>query len=1186
MFENLEKRVLLTLVPDANGVISMSASTGADSWEFTQLDVGGVLVWRDLNSGATDQTAAGFTGQLKVDMRGGHDFLRLRTRYDTRYINVPTTLQGGGGNDTLIGGENSDVIYGDDSLNTATGDDKLDGRGFRDTLIGGLGLDTADYSYRNDPLKITLDDIRNDGGVYGELDQVQTDAVLGGNSNDALFGNGAANLLDGGLGNDTIAGGAGNDTLTGGGGIDSIFGEDGNDFVFAREALLDTINDGTGTDSASVDSTAIGDPVSDVGTSAAAPLPGAVTPTASVVAGLSFASSAAFSTFASLSFSSFPSGTISADPSFGGGLVTAPLNGSFARISDVQFQPVEVSPGVIIRKIVVVGSTVGPTGNYDFFVTRYNPDGTLDATFGGGDGVASADFGKNDHATALTVDSLGRLIVVGGSNGEYAIARFTASGALDGSFSGDGKDTWDVGGSSSDDIATGVAVQIVGGQTTYIVAGTAGLNQSNADFLVTRWKASGGRDNGFGRRRPTFSPGSTRDFATGVVVDGAGNIWVCGYSDAGAGFDFALAGLNINGADIAGANQTIDLGNSDQALGMTLNNGQLILVGSSSVDGFSSGAIATFDISGGSATAVAQSIVDGNGQSMVLRDVQVDALGRAATVGAIGGDFAAFWFDPATLETTVGGAVTDFGAVDGAYAAAIDSENRVIAAGLTGDDLAMARYKPDKPIAEILLSFEDVQNASFTYEEDGQTFPLPQDLTQRLRFALGLDGTLTLNGSAAEDSFAVSVNSGIMTVVINGSVQTFPAASVTRIVISGEGGADEILADSTITVPCDFSGGDGDDTITGGSANDTLSGGNGNDSISGGAGNDSIDAGEGDNTVIGDDGNDSVTSGSGNDTVSGGGGSDSIIAGDGANTLDGGADNDAITSGSGNDAVSGGAGNDNINAGGGTNTIGGGVGDDAISSGAGDDAISGDDGNDVINAGDGNNTISGGIGNDNITTGAGTDSVTGGDGADAISSGAGADLVSGGSGDDSVNAGAGNDVVWGNEGNDNISAGDVMDSVSGDAGNDVLAGDADADILLGQAGNDTITGSFGRDILIGGAGSDNIDGGADDDVIISGYTSFDDDGDYAALTLIQAEWLSTGDYTNRIANLNGGGPGGGLNKTTYLRPGNSPNKTVFDDGVKDTLTGGTGLDYFLLQTKGAGSDNLTDRAPGENITQN
>lgn len=63
-----------------------------------------------------------------------------------------------------------------------------------------------------------------------------------------------------------------------------------------------------------------------------------------------------------------------------------------------------------------------PTGGYGMLLARFNPDGTLDGSFGSG-GFASEDFGfsYNNQAGALALQSDGKIMAAGG-----ALARFTA----------------------------------------------------------------------------------------------------------------------------------------------------------------------------------------------------------------------------------------------------------------------------------------------------------------------------------------------------------------------------------------------------------------------------------------------------------------------------------------------------------------------------------------------------------------------------------------------------------------------------------------------------------------------------------------------------------------------------------------------------------------------------------------
>jgi uncharacterized delta-60 repeat protein len=93
-------------------------------------------------------------------------------------------------------------------------------------------------------------------------------------------------------------------------------------------------------------------------------------------------------------------------------------------------------------KIVVAG-----TGNGDFVVRRFNPDGSPDSTFGGG----PIDFSGVDVANAVALQADGKIIVAGTADAsvpgqDMAVARLLPDGRLDPSFSVDGKTRFDFGG--------------------------------------------------------------------------------------------------------------------------------------------------------------------------------------------------------------------------------------------------------------------------------------------------------------------------------------------------------------------------------------------------------------------------------------------------------------------------------------------------------------------------------------------------------------------------------------------------------------------------------------------------------------------------------------------------------------------------------------------------------------------
>jgi uncharacterized protein (TIGR03118 family) len=139
-------------------------------------------------------------------------------------------------------------------------------------------------------------------------------------------------------------------------------------------------------------------------------------------------------------------------------------------------------------------------------------------------------------------------------------------------------------------------------------------------------------------------------------------------------------------------------------------------------------------------------------------------------------------------------------------------------------------------------------------------------------------------------------------------------------------------------------------------------------------------------------------------------------------------------------------------------------------------------------------------------------------------------------------------------GNDHIHVSNqlgVTTILTGGAGNDFLMGGGGNNVIVGGTGNDMLFGQSGRDVLIGGDGRDFVRGGGNDDILIGGSTTHD--ADPAALLQILDEWTSNNSYATRVDNLRNGT--GGLPKLDAT--------TVTNDGLRDLLLGGIGLDWFF-----------------------
>jgi Ca2+-binding RTX toxin-like protein len=223
--------------PEALTTDHLSLSSG------TLRKVAELVSIENLVGGSGDDELTGDGGNNRIDGGAGND-----------------TIHGGGGNDTLIDGQGWDSLYGDD------GDDTLVATykdfGF-DTMNGGAGTDTADFSNYQDAVQIDLkagqgwtsDEADLSSGTLRQVASLTSiENLIGGAGNDDITGDDGNNRIDGGAGNDVIHGGNGNDTLIGGLGVDSIYGDGGDDTLVGTYEYnpfgFDLMDGGDGNDTA------------------------------------------------------------------------------------------------------------------------------------------------------------------------------------------------------------------------------------------------------------------------------------------------------------------------------------------------------------------------------------------------------------------------------------------------------------------------------------------------------------------------------------------------------------------------------------------------------------------------------------------------------------------------------------------------------------------------------------------------------------------------------------------------------------------------------------------------------------------------------------------------------------------------------------------------------------------------
>lgn len=200
-------------------------------------------------------------------------------------------------------------------------------------------------------------------------------------------------------------------------------------------------------------------------------------------------------------------------------------------------------------KILVTSGGVAPAPLVQAgTISRYNINGSLDATFGAGGTAACV-----ASASALLVQSNGKIVVAGsltsklnappaGNDVGFGVVRYNSSGILDKSFGSGGVAVADFGTSALLSGAFAVAIQA----NDEIVAGGAAaqgaLNQSfDSAFALARFTGAGALDTSFGSGglvTTTLVSGSSNvySYVTGLAIQTDGKIVAAGNTAVDQGF--------------------------------------------------------------------------------------------------------------------------------------------------------------------------------------------------------------------------------------------------------------------------------------------------------------------------------------------------------------------------------------------------------------------------------------------------------------------------------------------------------------------------------------------------------------------------------------------------------------------------------------------------------------------------
>jgi competence ComEA-like helix-hairpin-helix protein len=236
-------------------------------------------------------------------------------------------------------------------------------------------------------------------------------------------------------------------------------------------------------------------------------------------------------------------------------------NGSFQKIEDIVNVP-GIGPGTFdrIKDLITVGNDYGlgvalqPDGriivvggsNNDFALARYKGDGSPDTTFGT-DGRVLTDVGENyGTGISVTLQPDGKIIAAGfgGTVINFVLVRYNSDGSLDATFGDNGIVITHI---SGEDFGRVLALQPDG---KIIVAGQSWVQGKGYNFTLVRYNSDGSLDTSFGVNGvvSTDFEDSFEDNISAILLPSDGKIIAAGWSDADGIFNFAMARYHSDGS--------------------------------------------------------------------------------------------------------------------------------------------------------------------------------------------------------------------------------------------------------------------------------------------------------------------------------------------------------------------------------------------------------------------------------------------------------------------------------------------------------------------------------------------------------------------------------------------------------------------------------------------------------------
>jgi uncharacterized delta-60 repeat protein len=583
---------------------------------------------------------------------------------------------------------------------------------------------------------------------------------------------------------------------------------------------------------------------------------------------------------------------------------------------------------------IVLGGYARIGSDFDFAVARLTSAGVLDSSFDS-DGRATRNVGTTfDQAHATLVMPDGSIVLAGRSNGDAALVRFSSNGSPFAGFGSGGVVIVNLGGTN--DLANGLTLD---SQGRLVVVGAAGGATTTRNFAVMRVNDDGSMDSSFGSGGfVTTDFSADLDEAFAVVVNSEG-ILVVGRSSADSSTDmtsdFALARYSAGDAPNqspvadAGGSYSVDEGGDVQLSGTNSSDSDGSIVSyewdfnydGQNFDSDATGANAAFSASGldgPTSRAVALRVTDDRGgQSIVTAVVNVANVAPSASLGGPGIgtvgqslSFSTGVSDPGPDALSV---TWEFG--DGTVVTFDPSVNP--------QSLQLNHPYGSAGVFTVTLTVTDDDGGTSTQTHSVTVSPVvppPPPPPPPLEGSVDVvpdpgdssKTALLVKGTMGNDSIRFRKKSGNrIEVWMNGKSRG--VFNVTgRIMAHGFAGNDSIGMWYGRKMRVEFYGGAGNDKLYGGAGSSLLDGGDGKDKLFGFCGADTLRGGAGNDTLWGGFGNDLLDGGSGCDLLFGDAGKDTLLGGTGSDTLFGGLGHDSLDGGAGSDFLYGGAGKNTL----------------------------------------------------------------------------------------------------------------------------------------------------------------------------------------------------------------------------------------------------------------------------------